>query len=148
MQDLKQAVQRELIEWRRAQALSMFAKGKTMTAIADYLKVDIATISRDLAYLREEAKTKNGEYIADLPFRHRLSITALDDALSELWTLYEQEKDVRTKKSILDSIADVVIKQQIVLGDPAQIDRALKAVARIKKQLEMTGEEEKEVAAE
>ena len=42
----------------------------------------------------------------------------------------------------------MVIKQQIVLGDPAQIDRALKAVARIKKQLEMTGEEEKEVAAE
>src|SRR5689334_16744210 len=74
---------RELIQWRRAQALSYYAAGKTMSQIADILKVDISTISRDIAYLREECMQKQAEYIeAELPFRHKLRVTNMDKAIS------------------------------------------------------------------
>ncbi len=122
-----------LIEWRRAQALTMYAAGKTMTAIAEKLQVDISTISRDIAYLRQEAKEKQAEYIEDLPFRHKMRSANMDKAIAELWQLYENETDRKAKKALLDSITDALLKQAALDGDPLSIERALRAVSRIKK---------------
>lgn len=122
-----------LIQWRRDTVLSMYATGKTMTAIAEVLKVDISTVSRDIAYMREQAKEKLTEYFEDLPFRQKLRAANIDKAIAELWTLYENETDTRTKKGILDSITEALIKQAAIDGDPLAIDRALKTVAKIRK---------------
>ncbi|MGI0016478.1 MAG: helix-turn-helix domain-containing protein, partial [Nitrososphaera sp.] len=71
----------DLISWRRAQALTMYAAGKTMTEIAEVLKVDVSTISRDIAYIRQESKERQSEYIeSELPFRHALRVANMDKA--------------------------------------------------------------------
>ncbi|WP_337863827.1 hypothetical protein [Nitrososphaera sp.] len=115
--------------------MELYATGKSMTAIAAILKVDVSTISRDIAHLREEAKAKHDAYIDNLPFEHQKSIASIDRAHSELWALYEKETDTRQKKALLDSIGEIIIKRQVLLGDPQQIDRALKLVASLKRRV-------------
>jgi hypothetical protein len=103
-----------------------------MTQIAEILRVDVSTVSRDIAFLRKQAKEKQGEYIDNLPFRHKLRAANIDRVITELWKLHEDEKDSRTRKTILDSLTDAIIKQAAIDGDPLAIDRALKAVVKIK----------------
>lgn len=147
-----QELESSLIEWRRARIIEYLAIGKKQSEIATILKVDPATVSRDVKYLRKHAKVKHGQYIENLPFEHQKSLVSIDKAHAELWALFEQASDVKQRKGILDSIGEIVIKRQILLGDPEHIDRALKAVARIRKQLaeqqQEKEEHEQEVEAE
>jgi IS30 family transposase len=129
------STKQSLKEWRRSQVLELFASGKSMTAISEALKVDISTVSRDIARMRRQAISKQSEYIENLPFEHLMSIASITKAHTELWRLYEKEQDAKRKREILDSIAEVVIKRQILLGDPEQIQRALKTVSRIKAEI-------------
>jgi hypothetical protein len=115
----------------------MYAAGKTMTEIAETLKVDISTISRDIGFIREESRSKQAEYIdRELPFRHRLRVANMDRAITEMWELYEQEHDSRAKKALLDSITDTLLKQAAIDGDPLAIENAIKVVSSIKNRLE------------
>lgn len=141
---MKQRVKRTLIEWRRSQLINEVAKGRTLTAIAQELQVSVPTLSRDLAILKREAREKQSQYIEDLPWRHQLSIKNLDNALAEYWVLFAKETDARTKKTILDSITECVIKLQILHGDPARIEEALRAVARIKAEITNAAHEQEE----
>lgn len=138
---MKQRVKQTLIDWRRSRLLNEIAKGRTLTSISEELQVSVPTLSRDLSILRRQARERQSEYIADLPFRHQLSIKNLDNCLSELWKLYGEEADVKMKKAIIDSITETVIKQQIILGDPAKIEDALRAVSRIKEEISQSARE-------
>jgi hypothetical protein len=146
IQDLESATKAgekfDLIEWRRQQIITYLGMGKTQREMAELLKVHESTISLDVKYLREEAKQRHGEYIDNLPMRHKVRVAAIDKAISELWRLYEKESDIKAKKGVLDSITDALIKQAQIDGDPAAIERALKVTARIRKQLEQQEEEQ------
>jgi ParB-like chromosome segregation protein Spo0J len=84
--NLPTQTKQHLIAWRCAQALTIYAAGKTMKEIAEILKVYISTISRDIAYIRQESREKQSEYIeSELPFRHALRVANMDKAASELW---------------------------------------------------------------
>jgi hypothetical protein len=136
LQDSNLTYKAELIQWWRDTALSMYAAGKTMSAIADTLKVDISTISGDLLYLRKQVRDTQADYLEkEIPFRHKLRAANIDKAISEYWKLYETESDGRAKKALLDSITDALLKQAAIDGDPLSIERALKAVARLKRQM-------------
>lgn len=139
----------DLITWRRTQALTMYAAGKTMTEIAEVLKVDVSTISRDIAYIRQESKERQSEYIeSELPFRHALRVANMDKTVKELWRLYEKEQDSKGKKAILDSITDALIKQAAIDGDPIAIEKALKAVAKMRRMMSLEQEQHPEVIAQ
>lgn len=122
----------------------MLSTGLSMTEIAEKLHVDVSTVSRDIKQMRLQARAKHGEYIDNLPFEHTLSIASINKAHNELWALYRQTSDSRLKRAILDSIGDMVVKRQILLGDPEHINKALKAVAQIKKAVENAKKRPKE----
>jgi hypothetical protein len=127
----------DLIEWRRAKVVEYVAKGKSLTEIAEILKVSLPTISRDVKDLREEAKQKQQDYIDnELPFQHKLAVSNLDKIIEEAWKLYESEEDSRSKIAALNVIAEAVMKKQAVLGDPEQIEKAIRVVAQLRKQLQ------------
>lgn len=44
------------LEWRRAKVLEMVSKGNSQSEIAGVLQVDLSIISRDVSYLRQQAK--------------------------------------------------------------------------------------------
>ncbi len=51
------------VEWRRAKVLEMISKGNSQTEIAGILQVDLSIISRDVSYLRQQAKQNIKKYI-------------------------------------------------------------------------------------
>ncbi len=112
----------------------MYASGKSMREISRILKLDLGTVSDDIRLIRRQAQEEQAEYIEkELPFRHKLRTAAIDKALRELWTLCEKESSSRDKKAILDSIAEALIKQAAIDGDPMAIMEAIKAVTRLRK---------------
>ena len=123
----------DLIEWRRTKVIEYLAKGKSLTEISKILITSLPTISRDVKELREEAKQKQQDYIDnELPFQHKLAVTNLDKIIEEAWKIYESEEDARSKIATLNVIAEAVMKKQAVLGDPEQIEKAIKFVSSLR----------------
>lgn len=132
-----QELENSLLEWRRTQVIDYLAQGKRQTEIATVLKVDASTISRDVKFLRQEARDKQADYLEnEIPFRHRLRVANMDRAITELWVLFEKETDNKAKKAILDSITDALIKQAAIDGDPTAIERAIRTVAKLRKTIQ------------
>lgn len=132
-----QELENSLLEWRRTQVIDYLAQGKRQTEIATVLKVDASTISRDVKFLRQEARDKQADYLEnEIPFRHRLRVANIDRAITELWVLFEKETDNKAKKAILDSITDALIKQAAIDGDPTAIERAIRTVAKLRKTIQ------------
>jgi hypothetical protein len=56
--------QNQIIEWRRTKVMELLSKGESnQSEIARILQVDKSIISRDIAYLRQQAKTNIKRYI-------------------------------------------------------------------------------------
>ncbi|AFU58301.1 hypothetical protein Ngar_c13630 [Candidatus Nitrososphaera gargensis Ga9.2] len=141
MSSKKKKLENDLIEWRRSQVLSMLATGLSQTEIADMLKVAVSTVNKDIKKIRLEAKAKQQDYIDnELPFQHKLAVASLDKVLEEAWQIFRTEKAVKARLAALEIIADSTMKKQAVLGDPAQIEKAIKLVNRLRKQISSTGQ--------
>jgi DNA-binding NarL/FixJ family response regulator len=57
--------QREQIEWRQQKVLELTADGHTIREIKSILKMPLATVSRDIVTLRQQAKDDIHKYITD-----------------------------------------------------------------------------------
>ena len=57
-------MQQQIIEWRRAKVMELLSKGESNQSEIDrILQVDKSIISRDVTYLREQAKHNIKKYI-------------------------------------------------------------------------------------
>ena len=57
-------MQQQIIEWRRAKVMELLSKGESnQSEIARILQVDKSIVCRDIAYLREQAKSNIKRYI-------------------------------------------------------------------------------------
>jgi transcriptional regulator len=56
--------QNQIIEWRRAKVMELLSKGESnQSEIARILQVDKSIICRNIAYLRQQAKTNIKKYV-------------------------------------------------------------------------------------
>ena len=51
------------VEWRRTKVLELLSKGDSQSDIAKTLQVDLSIISRDVYFLRQQAKSNIKRYI-------------------------------------------------------------------------------------
>ncbi|MFL6325223.1 MAG: hypothetical protein ACJ72C_10725, partial [Nitrososphaeraceae archaeon] len=51
------------VEWRRTKVLELLSKGDSQYEIAKTLQVDLSIISRDVYFLRQQAKSNIKRYI-------------------------------------------------------------------------------------
>ncbi|MFL6452663.1 MAG: hypothetical protein ACJ71L_01505 [Nitrososphaeraceae archaeon] len=51
------------VEWRRTKVLELLSKGDSQSEIAKTLQVDLSIISRDVYFLRQQAKSNIKRYI-------------------------------------------------------------------------------------
>ena len=71
-------------EWRRNHVLELTSKGNTQSKISNILQISISTISRDLSYIRENAKTRVRKYIDErLPEEYEKCLVGLIAILRE-----------------------------------------------------------------
>jgi hypothetical protein len=74
-------------ENRRSRVLALYSKNLTQFEIAQELKVDQSTISRDLCHIKEEAKRKVVEVTDDLSFEYLKYLASTDEISRELWNI-------------------------------------------------------------
>ena len=56
--------QNQIIEWRRVKVMELLSKGESnQSEIARVLQVDKSIVCRDIAYLRQQAKTNIKKYL-------------------------------------------------------------------------------------
>lgn len=100
--------QQELIDWRRGQVVELISKGKNLTQIAEILKVDVSTISRDYHYIRENANRILEKFFVEIvPLEVAKCLARLTAISNEAWRMAEQaDKDGdRKTKAIAMSLA-------------------------------------------
>jgi hypothetical protein len=86
------------VEWRRAKVLELLSKGDSQSDIAKTLQVDLSIISRDVYFLRQQAKTNIKRYIDKrLPEEYEKCLVGLNAITKEAWNTAQNTEDKREK---------------------------------------------------
>jgi transposase len=99
------------VEWRRRQVFELSSKGQSQTEIAKTLQISESTISRDLDYIRQQAKENIKRYIDEtLPEEYEKCLVGLNAITREAWTTVQSTDDKRQKIQAL-SLAKLLFNE-------------------------------------
>jgi predicted transcriptional regulator len=114
------------LEWRRSKVVEMRARGMTHGEIARELQVSRASISSDIAYLRNQAKESIREYATEyLPEQYQVCLTALDEIIKRAFEILETSDDNREKLQAMALFKDTHLVKIELLSNATTIDSAL-----------------------
>src|SRR5438094_9870422 len=84
------------IDERRQKLFALLTRGMKGYEIAKELRVDSATVSRDIKYLTAQSQNYlNSLAKSMLPFMYQTSIEGIRDVMKEAWRIYEsQDKSI------------------------------------------------------
>src|ERR671932_1852926 len=119
------------IEWRRAKVMELLSKGESnQSEIARILQVDKSIICRDIAYLRQQAKSNIKRYIDErLPEEYEKCLVGLTAILREAWTTSQQTEDRREKIQVLSLAKECYSMKLDLLTNATVIDDAIRFVS-------------------
>ena len=87
------------LEWHRSKVLELTSQGYNQSEISRILQISQPTISRDMRYLRQQAKENIKKYIDErLPEEYEKCMIGLTAILKEAWNTSEQTEDKRDKQ--------------------------------------------------
>jgi Trp operon repressor len=91
--DMEQQNQEQQVQWRRDKVQELCSKGYTQREISHVLQVGVATVNRDISYLRNEAKTNIKRYIDErLPEEYEKCLVGLNAITREVWNTAKAQK--------------------------------------------------------
>ena len=124
-------------ENRLSKIISLFSKGLTQSEIAQELNVDQSTISRDLQFLKQEAKGKIEKYLnEDILLEYLRYIAGSNEVTRHLWEIVQdQETITKDKTNALSLLMQFYNKRlELLIGGPESYMKAKKSVSEIKYQ--------------
>jgi Trp operon repressor len=78
--------QEQQVQWRRDKVQEICSKGYSQREISQTLQVGLATVNRDISYLRNQAKTNIKSYIDErLPEEYEKCLVGLNAITKEAW---------------------------------------------------------------
>jgi hypothetical protein len=87
-------MQQQQIDWRRAKVLELSSQGYSQIEIATNLQMDKSIISRDLAYLRQQAQDNLKIHIQDkLPEEYQNCMTGINQVLRICWDIVNKSRN-------------------------------------------------------
>lgn len=110
---------------RLSQISSLYSKGFNQTEIAQALKVNQSTISRDLQEIKKESRKYIENIVCnEIPFEFQRTLTGLDEVIKSSWKIIEDYHNVNSQKvsakekhdllSLLESL--YINRLQLVIG--------------------------------
>jgi hypothetical protein len=130
------------VEWRRTKVLELLSKGSSQSEIAKVLQVDLSIISRDVYYLRQQAKSSIKRYIDErLPEEYEKCLVGLTAILREAWSTSQQAEDRREKIQALSLAKDCYSMKLDLLTNAKVVDDAIRFVKESNGKLTMSKEE-------
>jgi transposase len=86
------------VQWRRNKVQELCSKGYSQREISQVLQVGLATVNRDISYLRNEAKTNIKKYIDErLPEEYEKCLVGLNAITREAWNTAQNTEDKKRK---------------------------------------------------
>jgi predicted transcriptional regulator len=83
------------IEWRREKVLELSSQGHSQRDIADTLHVNKSIISRDMAYLKQQANENLKTHIqVKLPEEYQNCMTVINQVLKICWEIVNKSRNV------------------------------------------------------
>jgi transcriptional regulator with XRE-family HTH domain len=122
-------------ENRLSRIISLYSKGLTQAEIAQELGVDQSTVSRDLQFIKQEAKKKIEKYLnEDILFEYLRYIAGSNEVTRELWEIVQNEKTMtKDKMNALSLLMQSYNKRlEMLIGGPESYMNAKKSVSEIK----------------
>jgi transcriptional regulator with XRE-family HTH domain len=122
-------------ENRLSRIISLYSKGLTQAEIAQELGVDQSTVSRDLQFIKQEAKKKIEKYLnEDMLFEYLRYIAGSNEVTRELWGIVQNEKIMtKDKMNVLSLLMQSYNRRlEMLIGGPESYMNAKKSVSEIK----------------
>ena len=118
------------VEWRRAKVLELLSKGDSQSEIAKLLQVDLSIISRDVYFLRQQAKSNIKRYIDEtLPEEYEKCLVGLNAITKEAWNTAHNTEDKREKIQALSLAKECYSMKLDLLTNATVVDDAIRFVS-------------------
>jgi hypothetical protein len=118
------------IQWRRDKVQELCSKGYSQREISQTLQVGLATVNRDISYLRNEAKENIIKYIDErLPEEYEKCLVGLNAITREAWNTAQQTEDKREKIQALSLAKDCYSMKLELLTNATVVDDAIRFVS-------------------
>jgi Trp operon repressor len=118
------------IQWRRDKVQELCSKGYSQREISQTLQIGLATVNRDISYLRNQAKANIKRYIDErLPEEYEKCLVGLTAILREAWTASQQTEDKREKIQALSLAKECYSMKLELLTNAAVVDDAIRFVS-------------------
>ena len=118
------------IQWRRDKVQELCSKGYSQREISQTLQVGLATVNRDISYLRNQAKANIKRYIDErLPEEYEKCLVGLTAITKEAWNTSQQIEDKREKIQALLLAKECYSMKLDLLTNATVVDDAIRFVS-------------------
>src|ERR671933_83821 len=123
------------VEWRRDKVQELCSKGYSQREISQILQVGLATVNRDISYLRNQAKANIKRYIDErLPEEYEKCLVGLNAITKEAWNTAQNTEDKREKIQALSLAKECYSMKLELLTNATVVDDAIRFVSSKAKQ--------------
>jgi predicted transcriptional regulator len=132
MEDLSSDMeqQNQQVQWRRDKVQELCSKGYSQREISQVLQVGLATVNRDVSYLRDQAKGNIKRYIDErLPEEYEKCLVGLNAITKEAWNTANQTEDKREKIQALSLAKECYSMKLDLLTNATVVDDAIRFVS-------------------
>ena len=122
--------QQEQLQWRRNKVQELCSKGYSQREISQILQVGLATVNRDISYLRNQAKANIKKYIDErLPEEYEKCLVGLTAITKEAWNTAQHSEDKREKIQALSLAKECYSMKLDLLTNATVVDDAIRFVS-------------------
>jgi predicted transcriptional regulator len=126
------------VQWRRDKVQELCSKGYSQREISQILQVGLATVNRDISYLRSEAKVSIRKYIDErLPEEYEKCLVGLNAITREAWNTAQNTEYEREKIQALSLAKECYSMKLDLLTNATVVDDAIKFVSSNKYKQEL-----------
>ena len=118
------------LQWRRDKVQELCSKGYSQREISQTLQVGLATVNRDIAYLRQQSKENIKRYIDErLPEEYEKCLLGLNAITKEAWNTTANTEDKREKIHALALAKECYSMKLDLLTNATVVDDAIRFVS-------------------
>src|ERR671934_201104 len=122
--------QEQQIQWRRDKVQELCSKGYSQREISQTLQVGLATVNRDISYLRNQSKTNIKRYIDEkLPEEYEKCLVGLTAITKEAWNTAQSSEDKKEKIQALSLAKECYSMKLDLLTNATVVDDAIRFVS-------------------
>jgi hypothetical protein len=122
------------MQWRRDKVQELCSKGYSQGEISQTLQVGVATVNRDISYLRYQAKGNIKRYIDErLPEEYEKCLVGLNAITKEAWNAAHNTEDKREKIQALLLAKEFYSMKLDLLTNATVVDDAIRFVSEHQK---------------